>query len=263
MNAQEYSKRGENYFTGGKFDEAIADFSEAIKLEPDNPFSYNKRGGAYINKKEYDLALTDFNKAIELYPNKVGSFYVDRGITYVYKGDKTSAITDLETAINIDPQNKDYKEMLEEIKSGKAENDIKKAVSTSTKSVETLKKEIKFILISGIICAIIGAVLLTIFGDYSMTIAFTIIFGAWAGFGVGGNLSLFIYLFVKGQTLFGYLDFGWWDSKSSFGLNIFLFFFRIFLGFFVAYAGFMAFCIVGPIWSLIRILMKKSKIKKM
>ena len=33
MNAEEYSKRGDNYFAERNFDKAIADFTEVIKLE--------------------------------------------------------------------------------------------------------------------------------------------------------------------------------------------------------------------------------------
>jgi tetratricopeptide (TPR) repeat protein len=116
MNAEKYSERGDKCFNENNFDGAIADFTEVIKLEPDNPFAYSKRGMSYIQKKDLDLAIADFTMAIQLEPNKFGDFYVDRGCAYNIKGDKALAIADLEMAVKIDPQNKDYREILGELK---------------------------------------------------------------------------------------------------------------------------------------------------
>jgi len=230
MNAEEYLKRGENYFSKSKFDEAIADFSEAIKLEPDNPFSYNKRGSAYMNKKEYDLALSDFNKAIELYPNKVGSFYADRGVTYVYKGDNVSAISDLEIAINIDPQNKDYKDILEEIKNGKAEKDIKyKNEIKNNKSEKNLTfRKIHLIVI--LILFIIGIIIGIVIGGILVGLFFGLLFSL---IGVG----IFSFLFSAMEYLIEALI-DWWElTVKSFreegffeGLkSLFMYFFITFI----------------------------------
>ena len=149
MNAQEYSDRGEKYFSERNFDGAIADYTEVIKLEPDNPFAYSKRGISYIQKKELDLAIADFTEAIRLEPNKFGDFYVDRGCAYNIKGEKALAIADLEMAVKIDPQNKTYREMLEELKAGK----ITTNVSSSNAG---LIKHIIFMIVGGVIGGIIG-----------------------------------------------------------------------------------------------------------
>ena len=125
MNAEEYSKRGDNYFTEKNFERAIEDFSETIKLEPDNPFAYYKRGLSYTNKKEFDLAIADFNAAIKIEPNKFGHFYFDRALAYSFKGNTDSAMSDLEMAIKIDPQNKDYCEAIEELKKSKPSETVK------------------------------------------------------------------------------------------------------------------------------------------
>ncbi|MCL2185043.1 MAG: tetratricopeptide repeat protein [Treponema sp.] len=265
MNAEEYLKRGNNYLLKRNFDKAIEDFSETIKLEPDSPFAYHKRGVSYTNKKEFDLAITDFNTAIKIEPNKYGLYYCDRASAYILKGDKNSAISDIEMAIKIEPQNKDFRQFLDDIK---ANNNIG---SVNTRSVETIKKEIKLILNRGIICGIIAAVpfaiYFSIFGGFNTVseiiigIIVGIIVGGWIGFGVGGNLSLLVYLFIKGQTLFGFLDFGWWDSRSTFGVNLIFLFFRLILGLSIAGYGFIAFAIAGPIWPLIRINIRKKQIK--
>jgi tetratricopeptide (TPR) repeat protein len=117
MNAEEYSKRAGKYFHEKNFDGAIADHTEVIKLEPDNPYAYYGRGLARTQKKMFDLAITDFTEAIRLEPND-GDFYFDRAGAYLFKGNNVLAISDLEMAVKIDPQKENYREALKEIKKG-------------------------------------------------------------------------------------------------------------------------------------------------
>ncbi|MGB0384758.1 MAG: tetratricopeptide repeat protein [Ardenticatenaceae bacterium] len=44
----------------------MADYSEAIRLNPDYALAYNNRGFAYEKKGERDLAIADYRKAVEL-----------------------------------------------------------------------------------------------------------------------------------------------------------------------------------------------------
>ena len=50
----------------GNLDQAIADLSEAIRLEPTAAHAYNNRGAAYKKKGQLDKAKRDFIKAKEL-----------------------------------------------------------------------------------------------------------------------------------------------------------------------------------------------------
>jgi tetratricopeptide (TPR) repeat protein len=52
----------------GRLDEAIADFDQAIALEPSNDEAYRQRALAYEKKGQADRAIEDFEKAITLYP---------------------------------------------------------------------------------------------------------------------------------------------------------------------------------------------------
>jgi tetratricopeptide (TPR) repeat protein len=54
----------------GKFDEAIAVYSEAMKLEPNNPKLYRHRGHRYISTRQFPLAIQDFEKAAKLIQGK-------------------------------------------------------------------------------------------------------------------------------------------------------------------------------------------------
>ncbi|MDR2739402.1 MAG: tetratricopeptide repeat protein, partial [Treponema sp.] len=44
----------------GEYDNAIADYTEALRLDPDFTAAYNNRGNAYADKGMYDRAIEDF-----------------------------------------------------------------------------------------------------------------------------------------------------------------------------------------------------------
>jgi len=63
-----YDNRGVEYRKIGQYDRAIADYSEAIRLDPNYAKAFNNRGDAYRDKGEYDRATADYNQAIGLNP---------------------------------------------------------------------------------------------------------------------------------------------------------------------------------------------------
>ena len=95
-------ERGRAYLGNGSFDRAIADFNEVIRLDPNDAGAYNSRGNAYNSKGDIDRAIADFTAAIRLDPN-LAFPYNNRGIAYVQKNDIDRAIADFTAAIRIDP----------------------------------------------------------------------------------------------------------------------------------------------------------------
>lgn len=53
-----------------RFGEAIAEYSEAIKLNPNDAVSLSNRGEIYMQHKLFDDAVADFDQAIALDPKK-------------------------------------------------------------------------------------------------------------------------------------------------------------------------------------------------
>ena len=47
---------GSKYAMKGQFDRAIADFDEAIRLDPKNADAFYNRGNAYAEQRQYDRA---------------------------------------------------------------------------------------------------------------------------------------------------------------------------------------------------------------
>lgn len=66
LTAQEYNQRGMSLANQGKNEDAVKDYTRAIKLDANDPQFYVNRGIAYLNMQEFDLAISDFDKAIEL-----------------------------------------------------------------------------------------------------------------------------------------------------------------------------------------------------
>ena len=66
------------YNENGEHDKAIADFIEAIRLDPKDALAYAGRGFSYAEKDDYDKAIADYNEAIGLNPKGVLA-YVGRG----------------------------------------------------------------------------------------------------------------------------------------------------------------------------------------
>ena len=95
--AEEFFEQGKKYSSVENADQAINNYSKAIKINPKFAKAYNNRGIAYIWKKQYDLAIADFNKAIELDP-KNGKAYNNRAIVYSYQGETDKARQDLQKA---------------------------------------------------------------------------------------------------------------------------------------------------------------------
>jgi tetratricopeptide (TPR) repeat protein len=83
-------------------DKEIADYTQAIRINPNNVDAYNNRGIAYGRKGDYDRAIADFNQAIRLNSNYTEA-YVSRGVAYHDKGDYDRAIADFNQAIRINP----------------------------------------------------------------------------------------------------------------------------------------------------------------
>lgn len=86
------------------FDEAIDDFSDVIRLDGQNPLGYFARGVAYNARPEpdYDLAIEDLTTAIRLKPD-VADFYHARGLVHSSRQDFNQAINDFTSAIELNP----------------------------------------------------------------------------------------------------------------------------------------------------------------
>ena len=109
QNAAEYNKRGVDYQNNGRPNKAIADFTEAIRLDPTVAVYYRNRGIVYANRHRLANAIVDFAEAIRLDPNvrldPVDAFsFRARAAVLKEIGDYDNAILDFTEAIRLEPE---------------------------------------------------------------------------------------------------------------------------------------------------------------
>ena len=87
-----------------QFDSALADYTEAIRLQSKNAYLYKNRGSVWMEKRDYDNAIADFTEAIRIDPD-YASAYSKRAIAWHAKQKFDNAITDYTEAIRKAPTN--------------------------------------------------------------------------------------------------------------------------------------------------------------
>jgi tetratricopeptide (TPR) repeat protein len=113
--ANRHFERGKTYLREHDYENAINEYSLAIKLKPNYALAYVYRGDAHELKGQYDRAIEDLNKAIELDPHYV-DLYGNRGEVYRMKSQYDRAIEDLNKAIELSPDYQWAKDRLREIR---------------------------------------------------------------------------------------------------------------------------------------------------
>jgi tetratricopeptide (TPR) repeat protein len=90
----------------GDLDQAIADYTEAIRRDPQDTTAYYNRGNAYRCKGEFDHAIADYTEVIRLDPKHPFAYCV-RGFAYENKGDLDRAIADYKAALAVNSKELD------------------------------------------------------------------------------------------------------------------------------------------------------------
>jgi tetratricopeptide (TPR) repeat protein len=168
-------ERGKVYLAMHDYDRAIADFNEAIQLDPKNAFTFYDRGNAYRAKGDHDRAIQDYDQAIKLNPNfarawnsrclaraiigqleqalrdcteslrlapNIADTLDSRALVYLKRGDIENAIADYGAALKVNPKlaNSLYGRGVAKQKKGDGaggESDIAAAKAIDAKIAET------------------------------------------------------------------------------------------------------------------------------
>jgi tetratricopeptide (TPR) repeat protein/transglutaminase-like putative cysteine protease len=89
--ADEYLSRGHYYFLARKYDEAIADFTAALKIDPDEKWARANRGLALVWKGKFEDAERDF-AAVEAKDQSNSVDLRGHGLLAEFKGDCDKAV---------------------------------------------------------------------------------------------------------------------------------------------------------------------------
>ena len=104
--SEKHLYQGAANYRAGNLEQAIADYTKAIELDPDFAVAYNTRGFAYANSGDLEQAIADYDKAIELNPD-LAVAYTNRGSAYADSGNLEQAIKDYELYLELFPNAQD------------------------------------------------------------------------------------------------------------------------------------------------------------
>lgn len=106
QSGKKFYKAGKKFFETMKYEDAIAQYSSAIGIEPSNPLYYNARGRAFEELGKNIEAKADYDKAVVFSPKDVNTIVRLGAVSYklgLYK----EALVFLNRATGLDKRNKD------------------------------------------------------------------------------------------------------------------------------------------------------------
>lgn len=86
----------QEFYAGGKFEEAVNGFKRFIKYYPKNPLADNAQywiGEVYYSNKDFAKAVVEFKKVVDNYPdeNKAPDAFLKTGLSYMEMDEKNHA----------------------------------------------------------------------------------------------------------------------------------------------------------------------------
>src|SRR5262249_54302075 len=101
-----WQERGQLYARQGKYQQAIADITEAIRRDPTpRAFRFQSRAEAYQSLGDLTRAIADFDEAIRLDPEARSFRFYARANALRDAGQYDRALADYETALKLAPTN--------------------------------------------------------------------------------------------------------------------------------------------------------------
>lgn len=110
--AESIKNEGNRLMKNGRYNEALLQYNRAITYDPKNPIFYCNRAAAYIRLGDNDRAIIDCKSALVYNPN-YGKAYGRLGIAYSNLGKYEEAQQAYAKAIELEPENQDYRNNLE------------------------------------------------------------------------------------------------------------------------------------------------------
>ena len=102
--AATHVNRGVLRMREGNYEESLADYADALELQPDMGAAYLNAGAAHIYKKDFETALVSLNSAIELESPDLFAAHYNRAIAREHTGDIAGAYDDFVRALELRPE---------------------------------------------------------------------------------------------------------------------------------------------------------------
>ena len=103
-----YQGRGYAFAKNQQFQDAIQDYTEALKLKSNDPRIYEQRAAVEMKMYDYDKAVADYSELINLKPNEV-RYLNYRAYVYEVRDDLKNSMADTENVLKLDSNNQEAK----------------------------------------------------------------------------------------------------------------------------------------------------------
>ena len=98
-----FNRRGQIKAEAGRDNEALADFDDAIRADPQRWRAIHNRGVLLAQSGHFEQAFDDFGRTTDLNP-KFAKAFSNRAALYTLAGDPEAALGDYQRAVAIDPK---------------------------------------------------------------------------------------------------------------------------------------------------------------
>ncbi len=109
--ASAYYQRGSAYSDLLRHDQAVLDYDEAIRLDPQLVDAYFNRGRAYHGLGMYEQSIQGYDEALRLDAQDAFTYH-NRGLAYFSLGQYQRSLEDFDEAIRLDPQLADARRVM-------------------------------------------------------------------------------------------------------------------------------------------------------
>jgi tetratricopeptide (TPR) repeat protein len=116
-----YGSRGDSWQNKGEYRKAIDDYDKALQMFPrrkDARYVYLGRAWAALRIKKYEDAIADFTNALIIDPEMADAYY-GRGLAWNERGDPQRALQDAKEAVKLRPANREYDDLVYQIESSR------------------------------------------------------------------------------------------------------------------------------------------------
>jgi Flp pilus assembly protein TadD len=103
MTADEFLERGQTALEAGDRDAALADFTEALRLDPGDPAALLARGNLFSDLGRFKEAAADFRKALKREKDHVAGMRYNLGNALYNLGQHAKALAEYDKSVGADP----------------------------------------------------------------------------------------------------------------------------------------------------------------